>query len=358
MVSKRWIVVKYIVVCLYNHLKPKMNQPLVSILIPYKNTAIYLKECLDSIIAQDYADWEVIAINDHSTDTSYDLVNTYAQKEPRIKTFINSGRGIIKALRTAYEKSAGTLITRMDSDDLMNPNRISHMAKDLIDMGKGHLSVGQVRYFSERGISNGYARYEHWLNSLTLTGTNFTELYKECVIPSPCWMAHRSDLDACGAFEPNRYPEDYDLAFRFYAFGLNIIPCKEVLLLWRDYDSRTSRTSELYAQNYFLDIKLHYFLKLHLDKNRPLVVWGAGAKGKQIAQMLNDVTQGFTWICDNPKKIGKEIYGNIIQPFQQLRNMGDFQAIITVANENEQKDIIAFLTGLKKEPMQDYYFFC
>lgn len=335
-----------------------MNQPLVSILIPYKNTAQYLKACLASILNQEYTNWEVIAINDHSTDTSYDLVNAFSLSDSRIKTYLNSGTGIIEALRTAYAKSKGVFITRMDSDDLMSPNRIGHMAKDLVDKGKGCLSVGQVRYFSERGISNGYERYEQWLNGLTVKGVNFSEIYKECVIPSPCWMAHRSDFDLCGAFEPNRYPEDYDLAFRFYALGLQIIPCKEVLLLWRDYDSRTSRTSAHYAQNYFLDIKLHYFLKLHLDKNKTLVVWGAGAKGKEIAQMLTDASQDFIWICDNPKKIGKEIYGHIMQPFQHLDSIAYFQAIITVANEDAQKDITAYLQELKKEPMKDYFYFC
>ena len=171
-----------------------MNQPLVSILIPYKNTAVYLKACLASILDQDYTNWEVIAINDHSTDASYDLVNAFSLSDSRIKTYLNSGTGIIEALRTAYVKSKGVFITRMDSDDLMSTNRISHMAKALVDTGNGYLSIGQVRYFSERGISNGYERYEHWLNGLTVKGTNFSEIYKECVIPSPCWMVHRLSL--------------------------------------------------------------------------------------------------------------------------------------------------------------------
>ncbi len=335
-----------------------MAGSLVSILIPYKNTAGYITDCLDSILAQTYTNWEVIAINDHSTDASYEIVQEYAQQDARIKTYINSGNGIIQALRTAYLKSNGLFITRMDSDDVMTKKRISHMARDLTQKGIGHLSVGQVHYFSAEGISNGYERYEKWLNALTEKGINFSEIYKECVIPSPCWMVHRSDLDACGAFESNRYPEDYDLAFRFYATGFQIIPCNEILLLWRDYDARTSRTSEHYAQNYFLDIKLHYFLKLHWDKSRPLAIWGAGKKGKQIAQMLQVEKVDFIWICDNPKKIGKEIYGVTLKPFQHLTQVANFQTIITVANESEQQDIRNYLYQLEKKPMTDYFFFC
>ena len=217
---------------------------------------------------------------------------------------------------------------------------------------------GQVKYFSDRGISNGYGRYEEWLNGLTSTGNNFDEIYKECVIPSPCWMVHREDFEKCEGFKPQRYPEDYDLTFRFYEQGFKIIPCDPVLHMWRDYDTRTSRTHEHYAQNYFLDIKLHYFLKLNHDRTRPLVVWGAGFKGKKIAKGLKKQGLEFIWLCDNPKKIGKSIYGKELVHFEALQNLDNPQSIITVANENAQKEIRRYFSELEQSPMQDYFFFC
>ncbi|SNY99800.1 glycosyltransferase family 2 protein [Flagellimonas pacifica] len=335
-----------------------MQNNKVSILIPFKNTAHFLPECLNSILNQGYINWEVIAINDHSEDKSFEVLSDYAQNDSRIKVFNNEGQGIIPALRTAYVKTSGIFITRMDSDDIMKPNRVEHMVNALIENGKGHVSVGQVKYFSERGISNGYERYEQWLNHLTSFGKNYTEIYKECVIPSPCWMAHREDFDVSGAFEPDRYPEDYDLTFRFYENGLKIIPCTETLHLWRDYDSRTSRTHEHYAQNYFLDIKLHYFLKLDYDKNRPLTIWGAGFKGKTIAKKLLEHQIDFVWLCDNPKKIGKKIYGKELVHFKALESLENPQSLITVANETAQQEIRHFFSELKQLPMHDYFFFC
>ncbi|MEM7485118.1 MAG: glycosyltransferase [Bacteroidota bacterium] len=335
-----------------------MRHHLVSILIPFKNTAHFLPECLDSIIKQTYQNWEVLAINDHSEDESLKLVQSYAEKDERIKVFANDGRGIIPALRTSYSKSSGTFITRMDSDDIMKSNRIETMVNSLIKTGEGHIAVGQVHYFSDRGISNGYERYEIWLNELTSTGANYKEIYKECVIPSPCWMAFRNDLNACSAFEPDRYPEDYDLTFRFYENNLKVIPCDEVLHLWRDYDSRTSRTSEHYAQNYFLDIKLHYFLKLDYNSKRPLVIWGAGFKGKSIAKKLLEKEVEFVWLCDNPKKINKKIYDQELSHFSTLEKLSNPQSIITVANEEAQKEIKNYLNGLNQTAMEDYFFFC
>ncbi|WP_419211202.1 glycosyltransferase family 2 protein [Maribacter sp. X9] len=335
-----------------------MSNPLISILIPYKNVEDYFEQCLTSICNQAYENWEVLAVNDHSEDASFEIAKRFTRFDNRIKLLSNTESGIISALRLAYAQSKGALITRMDADDHMSVDRLSTMANSLSKEGKGSIAIGQVHYFAENGVNDGYRKYEIWLNNLTVNGTNYKEIYKECVIPSPCWMVHRSDLDNCGAFESNRYPEDYDLAFRFYEQGLTCIPCNRILHYWRDYQTRTSRTSEHYAQNYFLDIKLHYFLKLEHCPSKTLVIWGAGKKGKEIAKTLLDLKIPFKWICDNPKKIGKDIYGIRLAHYTELEKMVSTRSIITVANENEQLFIKAYFKKLGQTLATDYYFFC
>ncbi|WP_147677996.1 glycosyltransferase family 2 protein [Algibacter pacificus] len=335
-----------------------MQNPLISILIPFKNTGAYLKPCLTSILNQSYSNWELLIVDDGSTDNSFNIVNAFACKDERIQLFKNTGQGIIDALHLAFSKSNGELITRMDSDDIMQPNKLEILAHNLLTHGKAHVAVGLVKYFSEEGIKDGFKNYEIWLNGLTEKGHNFSEIYKECVIPSPCWMVYRSDLIACGAFNPNRYPEDYDLAFRFYKQGFTCIPCNEVLHNWRDYQTRASRTHVHYAENHFIDIKLKYFLELDYNPNKTLVIWGAGKKGKTIAKKLIEKQLKFEWICDNPNKIGRDIYGVILKPFSYLKTVGNAQSIITVANKTEQKDILKYMKALHLKPMADYVFFC
>ncbi len=334
------------------------QNPLVSILLPFKNTDKYLAECLQSILNQSYNNWELIAVDDHSTDTSRDIVAGFARRDTRIRVVTNSGNGIIEALRQALGTSSGVQVTRMDSDDRMTSGKLEMMSRSLLQFGEGHVAVGYVRYFSSEGISDGYARYEKWLNGLTASGSNFSEVYKECVIPSPCWMTSRKDLDRCGGFQPNRYPEDYDLTFRFYQNNLKCIPVKEVLHWWRDHKTRTSRTSHRYAVNYFLDIKLHYFLLLDHDKQRHLTLWGAGNKGKSIAKGLLQKGIDFHWLCDNPRKIGKNIYGKEMLHYEVLGNMDNPQSLITVANAGAQRRIRNFLRSVHHKPLQDYFFFC
>ena len=335
-----------------------MKKPLISIITPFKDTEIFLPECLDSILNQNYENWELLVVDDHSSDLSRQLVEEYAKKDSRIQLFKNSGDGIIEALRVAFQNSNGDYITRMDSDDIMHPNKLQYMLNDLLQYGKRHVALGLVQYFSKDGISDGYSRYEKWLNNLTKKGTNYSEIYKECVISSPCWMVHKDDLIACEAFNSNRYPEDYDLTFRFYKHGLKCIPSQYLLHLWRHYESRTSRNHVHYTQNYFLDIKLHYFLELHHDISRTLTVWGAGYKGKKIAKQLKKRSIPFIWICDNPKKVGKRIYGLELYNFNYLKQLKKPQSIITVANTKAQKTIRAYFESQGMESMLDYFFFC
>jgi glycosyltransferase involved in cell wall biosynthesis len=334
------------------------SNPTISILMPVKNTAPFLNECLDSIINQSETDFELIAIDDHSTDESYSILKGFELKDKRVKVFKNLGIGIIEALRLAYSKSSGNYISRMDADDVMSLDKLAVLKYNLIAFGSGHIASGKVKYFSATPLGAGFKNYELWLNSLIEKGTNFEGIYKECVIPSPCWMVYREDLEKCQAFYPDKYPEDYDLAFRFYKEGLKAIACSKVLHYWRDYTTRTSRTHVHYADHTFLDIKMNYFLELDRDTTKKLVVWGAGDKGKKVAKILIAQNIKFTWICDNPKKISKDIYGQILYPLTALDTIENSQSIITVANLKAQIEIKLHFEERNLILNKDYFFFC
>ena len=332
--------------------------PTISVLMPVKNTAPFLEECLDSIIAQTETDWELLAIDDHSGDDSSGILEAYAAADTRIRTYPSDGTGIIEALRTAHNRSTGHLITRMDSDDVMGADKLAVLKGKLCGAGPGHVAVGQVDYFSDSELGEGYSNYAAWLNALTVEGRNFDDLYRECVIPSPCWMLYRDDLERCGGFRPDRYPEDYDLCFRLYANGLICIPCNDVIHRWRDYPTRTSRTDAHYADNCFLDIKLHYFLDVDYEGARPLVLWGAGRKGKHIAKQLSAASVRFAWLCNNPRKIGQKIHGQLLQNDDVAFTFAHPQFIVAVAGDEQQAPIVERLVNAQCSPGQDYFLFC
>ena len=323
--------------------------------MPVKNAGLYLEECLDSIINQDYKDWQLIAINDGSSDNSQDILLKYAEKHANIFLYPNQGQGIIPALNLAFEKSDGNFITRMDADDKMTHDKLNLHYNNLKNNGKGYISVGLVQYFSTTELGEGYKKYATWLNNLTLKENNFSEIYKECVIPSPNWMLHRKDLINCGAFKNNIYPEDYDLCFRMRNSGLKIKSVNAITHYWRDHNLRSSRTSDNYKDNRFLDLKLYHFLKTDFNTEKNLVLWGAGKKGKAIAKKLLNKNIDFTWISNNSKKHGVNIYNQIIQADKYLKKIQQAQCIIPIAAKYTNEEIKNQLLNLD---IRDYYFFC
>lgn len=325
--------------------------------MPIKNAEKYLKECLQSIENQTFTNWELIAVNDNSTDNTSTILKNFAKNNYKIKILNNNGNGIIDALKLAYKNCKGNYITRMDADDLMHPKKIELLFENLKKVGEGLVATALVKYFAENEVKNGYKKYESWLNNLSLQENNFDEIYKECVIPSPCWMMHKSDFEKCNAFNSEIYPEDYDLCFRFYEQKMKITSVKKVLHFWRDYENRTSRTDNNYADNRFLDLKLFYFLKLNYNKNKTLFIWGAGKKGKTIAKKLKENSVNFNWICNNENKIGKAIYDVKLQHFETLEENKEAQIIISIANEQEQVEVKKYLNKLKINNL-DVFFFC
>ena len=107
-----------------------------------------------------------------------------------------------------------------------------------------------------------------------------------------------------------------------------------------------------------MDLKFKYFVKLHYDSRRTLVIWGAGFKGKHLARMFLSRSIPFVWMCDNPNKIGRDIYGQKMVHFSAIDDLESPQIIVTVANPEAQEAIDLFMTQRTLVSMIDYFFFC
>ena len=323
-----------------------------------KNTAEYLPECLDSIVAQTYENWELIAISDHSTDDTLKILEKYSSDDKRIRVFESPHPRLIPTLKHGYQFAKGDLINRMDSDDRMPHDKLEVLVEKWNEFGKGYVIAGGTQHFVENGeVGAGFLRYDQWLNEVAKNGLHYQEIYKECVIPSHCWIIHKEDFDRVDAFNPVIYPEDYDLTFRFYQDGLKVIGIDKILHYWRDRTNRISRTWEEYKDNRYFGLKIKYFLKLDRDKDRPLVLWGAGKNGKDMAKILQEHHQSFHWVCDSPGKIGKDIYGVVMQDFKYIPKIGNPQIMIVVSSPGAKDSIVDQLKIWNKLPVSDYWFF-
>lgn len=334
------------------------KEPLVSIILAAKNTGPFLEACLDSVLNQTYTNWELLAINDHSTDDTPAIIKAYAQKDKRIK-FLNSDQPkLIPTLQYGYARAKGSLINRMDSDDKMPDYKLQVLVDEWLKYGKGHVIAGGTKHFVDEGVvGDGFLRYEKWLNEVARTSSHYQEIYKECVIPSHCWIIHKDDLDAIDAFNPIIYPEDYDLCFRMYRAKLKVIGIDKILHYWRDRSNRISRTWEEYEDNRYFEMKLRFFYEIDRDQNRPLVLWGAGRNGKDMAKLLQSYKDNFHWVCDNERKIGKDIYGVKMEHYNTVASLKNPQIIIVVASPDGKIEIKEKLNSWNKKPVSDYWFF-
>ena len=331
-----------------------MDKPLISIILPVFNSENFLQDCLDSILKQSFINWELILVDDYSTDKSMEIIQAYEKKDSRLKYIKNTKeKGIIPALEEGYKVSRGTYISRMDSDDIMPENKLVILFKNLTTKGEGYVSTGMVKYFSSnKELEEGYRNYESWLNGLITEQDIWSEVYKECPIASPNWLISRTDLEKSGGISIGIYPEDYDLVFRMYKTRLKIVKSSEITHLWRDHPQRVSRNSLVYKDNNFLQLKCKYFLEIERFKYKHIYVWGAGRKGKVIAKNLNDFKLNFTWITNNKKKVGHYISDILIQDFLDQIYIPESAVIISTTQDRSQ--ILEFCKSKKLTP----YLFC
>lgn len=103
------------------------NKPKVSILLPVYNAEKYLSDCLKSLLNQTFHDFEIIAINDASTDASLSILYKYSEIDSRIKIHSNkSNLKLAATLNRGIQLSSSPLIARMDADDIALPNRLEY----------------------------------------------------------------------------------------------------------------------------------------------------------------------------------------------------------------------------------------
>ena len=109
---------------------------MISIIVPIYNREKYLSECIDSILVQSYSDFEVLLIDDGSTDRSGEICDEYAQKDARIRVFHKENGGVSSARNVGLDNATGEWIAFVDSDDWVGEKYLEsfsgHLDADLV----------------------------------------------------------------------------------------------------------------------------------------------------------------------------------------------------------------------------------
>jgi glycosyltransferase involved in cell wall biosynthesis len=301
--------------------------PKVSILMPCYNVAATLNETLESIQAQSYGEFEVVAVDDGSEDNTAEALARWVENDARFKPLYLEHGGIIPALNAGLEACRGEYVARMDADDLMHPKRLEKQAAYLDEHPRVTLVSSLVDGFPEKRLREGFRIYIEWLNTLVSHEDMCREMFVESPICHPTVMVRKEALVEVGGYEERGWPEDYDLWLRMYLAGHEFAKVTEVLLSWREHPKRLTRTDSRYSVENFIRAKAHYLPKGPLKGRDAVIVWGAGMMGRRTSKHL--VREGVplvAFVDIDPKKIGRTLRGlPIISPEALMEWWGKYE---------------------------------
>lgn len=101
-----------------------MNKPIISVVIPVYNSERFLDQCIRSVVEQTFAQWEIIAVDDGSTDASFQVLQRWSINDVRVKCFHKLNEGVVAAREYALHKVQGEFLFFLDSDDYLPPNSL------------------------------------------------------------------------------------------------------------------------------------------------------------------------------------------------------------------------------------------
>jgi len=186
-------------------------KPLVSVLIPFKNSGQYISGCIESVLRGTFTNFEMLLIDDFSSDNSREIAENFSQKDSRISILSTESPGLIHALNKGLNLSQGQFVARMDSDDISHPERLKKQVNELLESPQIVLTSCLVDCFGEVKLTEGLHKYIKWVNSCVTSSQIAEGLFIESPLPHPSVMFRRAPIMKLGGYKNYQGPEDFDL---------------------------------------------------------------------------------------------------------------------------------------------------
>ena len=241
------------------------KKPKISVIIPVYNTSIYLRQCLDSVLNQDFDDYEVICVNDGSTDNSLEILREYEKKSSKIKVVDQINSGVATTRNTALKNASGDFLAFLDSDDFIKENYLSKLYNTALNTGSDIVICNFYRYYEQTNFAKPvfykfrrgqFDEYE------ILKG-----LIPDNLIHSYLWnkLWRREIFEGHNIF-PNMKFEDLAIMSEliYKANKITVIP--DALYYYRIRKTSIVRSISLQTQNDYL--KAYAFIRLFLEENK------------------------------------------------------------------------------------------
>lgn len=282
-----------------------MNQPRVSVLLPFRNTSDTLDRAIASIVSQSTEEWELLLINNASTDASASVAKRWAAKDDRIRLIEEPVVGIAHALNTGLAHANSSCIARMDADDISHPQRLAKQVAYLDAHPKIGVLGTRTTFKTSVEQSLGMEAFVRWQNAIISPNEHYVKRFVDAPIAHPTAMFRKELIDRYGSYDAGPLPEDHELWLRWMHQGVRFAKLPAELLTWQDHPQRLSRTHSNYSVDAFFTTKAKWiaaWFDRKFLKGRQVIIAGTSNLCRDRAQKLEAQGMRITAFTDVRKR--------------------------------------------------------
>lgn len=342
----------------------------VSIVLPTYNGERYIKESIESVIKQTYTDWELIIVNDCSTDTTKEIINRYAEADNRIKVISNEiNLKLPKSLNIGFGVANSDYLTWTSDDNYYLPDAIDKMVNFLENNPNCQMVVADMENIDDAG--NVIGKFSIYDDELML--------YNDCV--GACFMYRKSAKEAIGNYSPEWFlVEDYEYWLRFLFKYKHIGRISDILYRYRYHENSLtgSRLNEIKEQLHKLrrlnlghiceglknnhklitcvfcemkkmglsedEEKMFYSIYPNLahikilDNETKVAIYGAGNFGNLAYNLLGERIQYY--VDGNVDKIGQRKHGKEVLSIEEFLELADDLRLVIAISDSRISEVI------------------
>ena len=354
--------------------------PQISIVLPVYNGEKYLAKSIESILKQTFEDWELIIVDDCSTDSTAHIIAKYMQKDARIKMIHNKiNQNLPGSLNIGFEKATGEYLTWTSDDNMYLPDALHVMYEQLSKDEKLYMVCADMKWIDEHGKVIGSAKS---FDEKSIYVTNLI---------GACFLYKKEVLEGIGGYDSEMlYVEDYDYWIRITKKYGRIKRIDKCLYAYRRHGNSLTQTKKeqvirqlarlrekhveflaegLKNQKKLLCQRYYEMIENGVDKNTikesiskylpelkyedeydggKAIIFGAGQYGEKAADLLGD---NVVFFADNDKnKVGLKKDNIEIISFEKMLSYAENYRIVVAVSEQNIYDLIhqLYLHGIRK----------
>jgi glycosyltransferase involved in cell wall biosynthesis len=325
--------------------RPSKSCPEVSVLLPVRNEERFMPAALASLLRQTLTSWELVAVDDGSTDATPTILATAAHQDARVRVVPSPQRGLVPALNAGLAACRAPLVARMDGDDIAHPRRLELQHAFMVANPGVGLAACSFRHFPRQRLGRGMLAYEAWQNALDSHESIIRDLFVESPFVHPSVMFRREVVERVGGYRDLGWAEDYDLWIRLAAAGTRFARLTQPLLFWRERPERATRTMVEYAAAAFRACKAHHLKRGFLRDASEVTLAGAGLEGRAWRRALaQEGVRISRWVDVDPRKVGRILHGAPVVAPGDVAPDG-VKMLITVGTRGAREGLRAWATG-------------